>query len=199
MDCPHCVSRNTWLILKRSNVPSAVYELSPSENTVTTPCGLTITWSYFLTILPKPVQLPIPGNTASLRSTNSRLAEQGISLVTPQKNSRLARTVALKAVKNPNSRRGRQDPDSALSFTERSFRHIARAVLPTYKRTETSPELFALADRYIQYLGRSSTKPELGSEYRSVMQTDSSMTGTTSNTLTQISRSKTRSYRDATR
>ena len=71
---------------KRRKSPLAVFVITPSANTVTSHTGNTITWPYFLSTLPKSLRSKLDGKKATCRQVNSIMREQGILLITQERN-----------------------------------------------------------------------------------------------------------------
>lgn len=88
---------------KRHKLPSAVFVITPWENTVTTASGSTITWPYFLSTLPKSLRSKLAGKKASSRRVNSIMREHGILLITRERSLRNLTISDLSQIRNPSS------------------------------------------------------------------------------------------------
>lgn len=151
--CRLCKDADFRIGLKKRTGTLVHFGTTPSGNTVTTPCGLTITWQSFRHHVAKDDRLPTSGPTGMTKSLRSILNELGISLSTQQKSSPQLPTNVYKAVKNLSSGRPADGLPSVMPVHSRLLIDTARALgKSSWKREVTSSEIYALHRKCIQSL-----------------------------------------------
>ena len=151
--CRLCSDKDFRIGLQKRTKTLVHFDITPSGNSVMTPCGRTITWQSFRHHVVKDPRLPTSGITEITKWTRSILNEQGISLGTPQKSSPQLKTSVLKAVKNLSSGNPAGDLPSVLPLHSQLLIDIARALgKSSWRREVTSREVYELHRKCIQSL-----------------------------------------------
>lgn len=134
--------RNSSAGSKRVKPPLAHFVTMPSGNTVMTPSGNIITWQYFLSTLPKSLQLKLGGKRATSAQARSIMREHDIWLITPEKNLLSLAIRDLNQGKSPNSEALAAIRRSVMPFVRQSLQNIQAARLKSNSSKEvTSPAL----------------------------------------------------------
>lgn len=171
--CKLCESKKYRLSLKSRDGVNAHFGTISSVNTVTSPCGRTITWQYFRERIAKCENLPTDGRKVSRRHLRFLRKELGISLNMPRKSSPRITMQDCLLIKNPNLEARREFRRSVHPSYLRWFIDI---VTELEKRSSssvaTSKEVYELGKRYIpllkscllKYESSSGSPPCIGSD-----------------------------------
>lgn len=137
---PQKVSRrkNSSAGSKRVKPPLAHFVTMPLGNTVMSPSGNIITWQYFLSTLPKSLQLKLAGKRATSAQARSLMREHGIWLITPEKSLLNHAIRDLNLGKSLSFEAQAAIRRSVMPFVRQSLRNIRAAKLKSNSSNEAT-------------------------------------------------------------